>query len=151
MTFNPECWTEANDTAFQLLCQATGSAPDQQGFRGYLPPYVDVWAFVSGGSSMVESLWAKTVTSICMNGEIEGRFTTLEAAETFAMMVASLGQIRDVGNITLLRIARGGSPSTPEHVAFRIAGTEEDAMVWRMKIGLELVFSTQSEDGQPDA
>ena len=136
-------WRDAEETAFNRLVEATGTVAAKSAFLGLNPGVVNAWHLESQAVADIgESvLLARDIPSLGIPYRAECAFTRREDCQAWAMRILrGLPVCRDGdSNVAVFRVRHFGQ-IVPDTVA---AGNEGAAVgVWKMEVGLDLVFST---------
>lgn len=141
MNFLKNPWKMAEDAVFEKLCLATASTAKKNAFQGYLPPVGNAWALKVGGGGEVVNTWTAPITELMMEAEIEGIFLERARAQEFALNLLNVLPIRRIANVQMFRLRAGGLPDV-KFKEVKLANTENEVIVWSVRIGCEIVFNT---------
>ena len=125
-------WTRATDLCMAKVCQATGAEEGKQAFRYELPPAVNCFALYLGGGEENGTLFCR-LSQIEVGGRIEGRFTTPDAAQEFAMLILDALPVNNEGNV-LKFMARSLPDIAPENWTSPLDGKQHRVFMLRFNV-----------------
>lgn len=139
---NPlDAWTEAEKTAFQILCEATGHTEGTSAFIGEKSDVLNSFCFYNdvtqyGG----EVFYARRPSTFVLPYSAVGTFGSRAGIQRWAMAVMNALPVCGVGNVAHFRLASDGIGSIKLEPQGLFAGENEPRPCYTLTLSFDLVI-----------
>lgn len=141
----PDCFntslTEAEQAAFQILLDATGSQANRQGFLGYDPNIANTWLFEVTKVSIPEIMFYQNVDRIVFKAYAECNYQIRANCQAWFMSILAKLPIKnhENSNIVIFRIA---SDSQISESFINLKNEKSAVRIFSKSIEFDLEFLT---------